>query len=119
MVFGRYRLPTLIGQGGMGKVVAAAAAAMALAPFSVLATTPGVAHAAPWVLCAGVGADSIACRNGLLPAAQYRISTPRVCYEAAAARSARARPTPVPVQTPEAPPQARPTPLTPVHTPPH
>ncbi|MDT7761077.1 MAG: hypothetical protein QOC63_497, partial [Mycobacterium sp.] len=52
MALERYRLPTLIGQGGMGKVVAAAAAAMALAPFSVLATTPGVAQAAPWVLCA-------------------------------------------------------------------
>jgi hypothetical protein len=95
MVFERYRLPTLIGQGGMGKVVAAAAAAMALAPFSVLATTPGVAQAAPWVLCAGVGADSIACRNGLLPAAQYRISAPRMCYEAAVARSAQARPSTV------------------------
>jgi hypothetical protein len=117
MVFERYRLPTLIGQGGMGKVVAAAAAAMALAPFSVLATTPGVAQAAPWVLCAGVGADSIACRNGLLPAAQYRISTPRVCYEAAAARSAQARPSTVPVQTPEAPPEAAPTTVTPVQTP--
>jgi hypothetical protein len=49
MAFERYRLPTLIGQGGMGKVIAAAAAAIALAPFSVLATTPGVAQAAPAV----------------------------------------------------------------------
>jgi HNH endonuclease len=47
MAFERYPLPTLIGQRGMGKVVAAAAAAIALAPFSVLATTPGVAQAAP------------------------------------------------------------------------
>src|SRR5258705_11981525 len=101
MVFERYGLPTLIGQGGMGKVVAAAAAALVLAPFSGLATTPGVAQAAPWVLCAGVGADSIACRNGLLPAAQYRISTPRVCCEAAAARPAQARPSTVPEQTPQ------------------
>ncbi len=113
MVFERYRLPTLIGQGGMGKVVAAAAAAMALAPFSVLATTPGVAQAAPSVLCAGVGADSIPCRNGLPPAAQYRISTPRVCYEAAAARSVQARPSTVPVKTPEAAPRT----VTPVQTP--
>ena len=37
MAFERYRLPTLIGQGGMGKVFAAAAAAIALAPFSMLA----------------------------------------------------------------------------------
>ena len=117
MAFERYRLPTLIGQGGIGKVIAAAAAAIALAPFSVLATTPGVAQAAPWTLCAGVGADSIACRNGLLPAAQYRISTPRVCYEAAAARPAQARPSTVPVQTPEAPPEPAPTTVTPVQTP--
>ena len=81
MAFERYRLPTLIGQGGMGKVIAAAAAAIALAPFSVLATTPGVAQAAPWAPYAG-WADSVACRNCLLPVAQYRISTPRVCYEA-------------------------------------
>jgi hypothetical protein len=49
MAFECYRLPALIGQGGMGKVIAAAAAAIALTPFSVLATTPGVAQAAPWV----------------------------------------------------------------------
>ena len=46
MAFERYRLPTLIGQVGMGKVIAAAAAAIALAPFSVLVSTPGVAQAA-------------------------------------------------------------------------
>src|SRR6516165_3087876 len=89
MAFERYRPPTLIGQGGMGKVIAAAAA-IALAPFWVLATTSDVAQAAPSVTCAGVGADSIACRNFLLPVAQYRISTPRVCYEAAAAGPAQA-----------------------------
>ncbi len=49
MAFQRYRLPILIGQGGMGKVIAAAAAALALALFSVLATAPGVAQAAAWV----------------------------------------------------------------------
>jgi hypothetical protein len=48
MAFERYRLPTLIGQSRMGKVMAAAAAAaIALAPFSVLAATPGAAQAAP------------------------------------------------------------------------
>jgi hypothetical protein len=61
MAFERYRLPMLIGQGEMGKVIAVAAAAIALAPFSVLATTPGVAQAAPCAPRAGVGADSIAC----------------------------------------------------------
>jgi hypothetical protein len=48
MAFERYRLPKLIGRGGMGKVIAAAVAAIALAPFAVLATTPGVAQAAAW-----------------------------------------------------------------------
>jgi HNH endonuclease len=47
MAFERYRL-TPIGQGGMGKAIAAAAAATALALFSLLATTPGVAQAAAW-----------------------------------------------------------------------
>jgi len=101
MAFERHRLPTLIGQGGMGKVIAAAAAAIALAPFSVLATTPGVAQEASWAPCAGVGADSIACRSCLLPVAQYRISTPRVRYEAASSRPAQAPPSRVPVQTPQ------------------
>ena len=114
MAFDHYRLPRLIGGSRMGKVIAAAAAAIALAPVSVLATTPGVAHAAPPVPCAGVGADSTACRNCLLPVAQYRISTPRVCYEAAAARPAQAPPSRVPVQTPEAPPDPAPTTVTPV-----
>ena len=50
MAFERYRLPTLIGQSRMGKVIAAAAAAMALAPFLVLAATPGAADdAIPWL----------------------------------------------------------------------
>jgi HNH endonuclease len=115
MAFERYRLPTLIGRGGMGKVTAAAAA-IALAPFSVLATTPGVAQAAPWAPYAGVRTDSIACRNYLLPMAQYRISTPRVCYEAAS-RPAQAPPSRVPVQTPEAPPEPAPTTVTLVETP--
>lgn len=113
MALERYRLPMLIGQGGMGKVIAVAAAAIALAPFSVLAATPGVAQAAPW---AGIGADSIACRNCLLPAAQYRVSTPRVCYEAAA-RPAQAPPSRVPAQTPEAPPEHAPTTMTQMQTP--
>jgi hypothetical protein len=117
MAFERYRLPTLIGQGGMGNVIAAAAAAIALAPFSVLATTPGVAQAASWASYAGVGADSIGCRNCLLPMAQYRISTPGVCYEAAESRPAQAPPSGVPVQPPEAPPEPAPTTVTQVQTP--
>jgi HNH endonuclease len=101
MAFERHRLPKLIGQGGMGKVIAAAAAAIALAPFLVLATTPGVAQAAPWAQSAGVGADSLVCRNCLLPVVQYRISTPRVYYEAAPSHPAQAAPSGVPVQTPQ------------------
>ena len=46
MAFEHYRLPTLIGQSRMGKAIAVAAAAIALAPFSVLAATPGAAQAA-------------------------------------------------------------------------
>jgi hypothetical protein len=69
MAFERYRLPTLIGQSRMGKAIAAAAAAIALAPISVLAGTPGAAQAAPWAP-AGVGADSIAWRTIPLVAAQ-------------------------------------------------
>jgi hypothetical protein len=49
MAFEHYRLPTRIGQSRMGKVIAAAAAAMALAPLLVLAATPGAAQAAPVV----------------------------------------------------------------------
>ena len=101
MAFERCRLPMLIGQGEMGNVIAVAAAAIALAPFSVLATTPGVAQAAPCAPCAGVGADSIACRTCLLPVAQYRISTPRVRYATASSRPAQAPPSRVPVQTPQ------------------
>jgi hypothetical protein len=115
MAFKRYRLRMLIGQGEMGTVIAVAAAAIALAPFSVLATTPGVAQAAPWAP-ASVGADSTACRNCLLPVAQYRISTPRVRYEVASSRPAEAPPSRVPVQAPEAPAEPAPTTATPVQT---
>jgi hypothetical protein len=116
MAFERYLLPTLIGQSRIGRVIAAAAAAIALAPFSVLATTPGVAQAAPWAPCAGVGAESIAGQNCLLPVAQYRISTPRVGYEAASRPAAQTPPSRVPVQTREAPPEPAPS-VTPVQTP--
>jgi hypothetical protein len=69
MAFERYRLPTPIGQSRMGKAIAAAAAAIALASISVLAATPGAAQAAPWTR-AGVGADSIAWVTIPLVAAQ-------------------------------------------------
>jgi len=49
MAFDHYRLPRLIGGSRMGKVIAAAAAAMALAPLLVLAAAPGAAQAAPVV----------------------------------------------------------------------
>jgi hypothetical protein len=97
----------------------AAAAVMAFAPFSVVATTPGVAQAAP---CAGDGADPTACQNCLFLVAQYRIPTPRACYEAAPSRPAQAPPSRLPVQTPEAPPmpvlpEPAPPSVTPVQTP--
>jgi hypothetical protein len=66
----------------------AAAAAIALAPFWVVATTPGVARAAPF---AGGGADPKGCQ---FLVAQYRISTEPTLLEPA--------PTAVtPVQTPQ------------------
>ena len=97
----------------------AAAAAIAFAPFSVVATTPGVAQAAP---CAGAGADPTACQSCLYFVAQYRIPTPRACYEAAPPRPAQAPPSRVPVQIPEAPPmpalpEPAPPSVTPVQTP--
>jgi hypothetical protein len=49
MAFESYRLPTPIGQGRMGRVIAAAAA-MTLASVAVLAATPGVAQAASSVM---------------------------------------------------------------------
>jgi hypothetical protein len=50
MAYERYRLPTLIGQSRMGKIIAAAAAGVALAPLLVLAAIPGSAQAAPVVV---------------------------------------------------------------------
>jgi hypothetical protein len=117
LAFERYRLPTLIGQGGMGKVIAAAAAAIALAPFSVVATTPGAAQAAP---CAGVGANPISCQHCMFYVNAYH--TANVCDQDAPPRPAQAPPSRVPVPTPEAPPmpalpEPAPPSVTPVQTP--
>lgn len=69
----------------------AAAAAIALAPFSVVATTPAVAQAAPF---AGLGADPKGCQRCPFSVAQYRISTEPTLPDPA--------PTTVtPVQTPQ------------------
>jgi hypothetical protein len=113
VAFDRYRLPTLIGQGGMGKVIAAVAAAIALAPLSVVVTTPGVAQAAP---CAGVGENPMSCQNCLAYVEEYH--TANVCYNAAPPRPAQSPPSRVPVPTPEAPPEPAPLePAPPVQTP--
>jgi hypothetical protein len=96
VAFERYRLSTVIGQGGMGKVIAAAAAAIVLAPFSVLATTPGVAQAAP---CAGPGANPSSCENCQFLVASYH--TANVCFETPPRRPAQAPPSSAPVQIPE------------------
>ncbi len=90
----------------------AAAAAMAFAPLSVAATTPGVAQAAP---CAGVGANPISCQHCLFYVEAYHTSN--VCYQAAPSRPAQAPPSRVPVPTPEAPPEPAPPSMTPVQTP--
>src|SRR5208337_4039757 len=89
----------------------AAAAAMAFAPFSVVATTPEVTQAAP---CAGVGANPISCQHCLFYVEAYHTSN--VCYTAPS-RPAQAPPSRVPVQTPEAPPEPAPPSVTPVQTP--
>lgn len=111
--FERYRLPTLIGQDGMGKVIATAAAGMAFAAFSLVATTPGVARAAP---CAGAGENPVSCQNCLLYVQEYQTSN--VCYSAPPPRRAQPPPSRVPVTTPEAPPEPVPlVPAPPVQTP--
>jgi hypothetical protein len=80
----------------------AAAAAIALAPVSVVATTPGVAQAAPF---AGVGADPRGCQWCRFLVAQYGISTEPTLPEPA--------PTTVtPVQTPQVVPPSSPSPST-------
>jgi hypothetical protein len=80
----------------------AAAAAIALAPFLVVATTPVVAQAAQ---CAGLGTDLEDCQWQPFPVPQYRISTEPSLPEPA--------PTTVtPVQTPRVVPPTPPTPST-------
>jgi hypothetical protein len=88
---------------------------MAFAPFSVVATTPGVAQAAP---CAGVGANPTFCQECLVWVAEYGMRTQSSCYEAAPSRPAQAPPSRVPVLTPEAPPEPAPPVQTPVVVPP-
>jgi hypothetical protein len=88
--------------GVMKALGIAAAAAIALASFSVVATTPGVAQAAPF---AGVGADPKSCQQCPFLVAQYRISTEPTLPELA--------PTNVtPVQTPQVVPPSPPFPST-------
>jgi hypothetical protein len=99
--FERYRLWSLIGRSGMGKVIAAAAAAVALGPFSVVAAAPGVAQAAP---CAGAGADPKRCNYCLFLVNAYHTSNASVCNEDAPPRPAQAPPSRVPVPNPEPPP---------------
>lgn len=92
----------------MGKFIAAAAAALALAWFPVVANTPGVARAAP---CAGAGENDFSCQNCLAYVETYHTSN--VCYNAAPSRPAQPPPSRVPVPTLAAPPEPAP----PVHTP--
>jgi hypothetical protein len=90
----------------MGKVIATALAAMALAPYWWMAATPGVAQAAP---CAGPGENPVSCQNCLVYVEAYHTSN--VCYAAAPPRPAQPPPSRVPVSIPEAPPE--PVPLEP------
>jgi hypothetical protein len=68
----------------------AAAAAIALAPFLVVATTPGVAQAAPFP---DAGADPTGCQRCPFLVAQYRIPTRPALPEPADHRDAGADPT--------------------------
>ncbi len=93
----------------MGKVIGAAAA-LAFVPFSVVATTPGVAQAAP---CAGVVKPTqVPCQLCLDLTAEYHIQTTRQCYDDGP--PVIASPSRVPVLTPQAPPEPAP----PVQAPP-
>jgi hypothetical protein len=80
----------------------AAAAAVALAPFLVVAITPGAAQAAPF---AGLGADPKSRQWCLFSAAQYRISTEPTLPEPAPT-------TMTPVQIPQVVPPSLPLPST-------
>jgi hypothetical protein len=82
----------------------AASTAIAFAPFSVVANTPGVAQAA----CAGVFANPTSCENCLHFVEVYHTSN--VCDKA------QALPGRVPVQTTEAPPEPALPSVTPVQT---
>jgi hypothetical protein len=93
----RYRLPRLIGQGGMDKIIAAATA-LALAGFSVVATTAAGAQAAP---CAGAGANPVSCQNCLVYVEAYHTSN--VCDKPAPSRPAQPPASRVPAPLPEAP----------------
>lgn len=75
----------------------AAATVVALAPFSVVATSPDVARAAP---CAGLFANPTSCENCLHLVEVYHTSN--VCDKAAPSGPARAAPSTMPVETPEA-----------------
>jgi hypothetical protein len=79
----------------------AAATAIALAPVSVLATTPGVAQGAP---CVGAGSNPTFCEECLFWVAQYQIPTTRSCYEGAPPRPAQTPASRAPAPIPEAPP---------------
>jgi hypothetical protein len=73
-----------------------AATAIALALFPVVATTPGVAEAAP---CAGLFANPTSCQNCLLFVEVYHTSN--VCDTPATLRPAQPPTSVLPVQTPE------------------
>ncbi|MGZ4514840.1 MAG: hypothetical protein ACXVX5_09055 [Mycobacterium sp.] len=90
----------------------AAAAAIAFAPFSVVATTIGVAEAAP---CAGAGSSPASCQWCQYLVARYHTSD--VCSQAAPPRRAEPPPRPAPVQVPEVPPYVPPS-TVPVQAPP-
>ncbi|EID09122.1 hypothetical protein MXEN_20830 [Mycobacterium xenopi RIVM700367] len=89
-----------------------AAAAVAFAPVWMTATTPGAAEAAP---CAGAGANPNFCDECLFWVAEYRLPSPRSCYEEPPPRPAQAPRSSVSVAVPEIPPELPS--MTPMQTP--
>lgn len=86
----------------------AAAAALAFAPLSAVASTPGVAQAAP---CVGPGSNPNFCDECLFWVSEYHLPNTRSCYEEAAPRPAQASPSRAPLPPLELPPEPAPAPV--------
>ncbi|BCO34115.1 hypothetical protein BMW24_006215 [Mycobacterium heckeshornense] len=91
-----------------------AAVAVAFAPVSVLVATTDVAEAAP---CVGAGANPNFCDECLFWVSEYRLPSPRSCYEEPSPRPARAPSSTATVPMPPVPPELPPPSMTAAQTP--